>query len=157
MRSPARSVEEYLGSLPADRRVALAAVRNVVLDSLPAGYEEGVQYGMITYFVPFSRLPETYNGQPLGYISLGSQKHHLALYLMGVYGDERIKRRLREGFEKAGKRLDMGKSCLRFKQLDDLPLDVIGEIVAAVPIDEFIKQYEQSRRRQTEKGSKTID
>jgi hypothetical protein len=139
------TVEEYLGKLPADRRGAIAKVREVVNANLPAGYEEGIQYGMISWYIPLSRFPETYNGYPLAIASLGSQKSHMALYLMGVYGNPGIDSWFRGAFAKAGKKLDMGKSCVRFKTLDALPLDVIGETIRRVPVEAFLQQYEDAR------------
>ena len=146
-RSTAATVEQYLDELPADRRSVLSAVRDVILANLPAGYEEGMNWGAITYEVPLSRYPKTYNGQPLSYASLAAQKNYYALYLMGVYGDHgEPARLLKDGFAQAGKKLDMGKSCVRFKKLEDLPLDVIGRVVASTPPDAFIAQYEQARK-----------
>ena len=141
----AQTVREYLAGLPADRRAAISAVRKVIRDHLPQGYEEGMLYGMISYYVPLSRYPETYNGQPLTVASLGSQKSHMALYLMCVYGDRELERWFAAAFRKAGKKLDMGKSCVRFRSLDDLPLDVIGQVIAKTTVDDFIAGYERSR------------
>ena len=145
MPSDATTVEDYLAGLPDDRRAALAAVRRVVLDNLPAGFDEVVQYGMISYVVPLSRYPTTYNGQPLAVASLANQKRHMALYLMGVYGDEGNQAWLREQWAATGKKLDMGKSCLRFRRLDDLDLGIVGAAIARTPVDTFIDQYERSR------------
>ena len=139
---PATSVDEYLATLPAERRAVVAAVRNVVRKRLPKGYEERPAWGMIAYEVPLSRCPETYNGKPLCFAALAAQKNHYALYLMGVYMNPVLTKRLQEGFKRAGKTLDMGKSCVRFKSLDDLALDVLGDVVAAVPIDTFIDRYQ---------------
>ena len=141
----ATTVEEYLGKLPADRRQAIAKVREVVNANLPAGYEEGIQYGMISWYIPLARYPVTYNGQPLAIASLASQKSYMALYLVGVYGNPGIDSWFRAAFAKAGKKLDMGKSCVRFKTLDALPLDVIGETIRRVPVEAFLEQYEDAR------------
>ena len=141
----AATVDGYLAKLPADRREAIAKVREVVSDNLPDGFEEGVQYGMISWYVPLARYPDTYNGQPLAIASLASQKGHMALYLLGVYGDEALAAWFRDAFAKAGKKLDMGKSCVRFKSLDALPLDVIGEVIRRVPLDAFLAKYEEVR------------
>jgi hypothetical protein len=100
---------------------------------------------MLTYVVPLSRYPTTYNKQPLAYVALAAQKHHYALYLSGVYGDPAQAAALREGFAGAGKKLDMGKSCVRFKRLDDLALDAVRAAVASTPPEAFIAQYEASR------------
>ena len=141
----APTVEAYLAKLPADRRAAIAKVRDVVNANLPAGYEEGVQYGMISWYVPLSRFPETYNGQPLAVASLASQKSYMALYLMSVYGHQELAAWFRGAFAQAGKKLDMGKSCVRFKSIEALPLDVIGETIRRVPVDAFLGYYEDAR------------
>jgi uncharacterized protein YdhG (YjbR/CyaY superfamily) len=133
------SVAEYLASLPADRRAEIERVRGVVKRNLPAGYEEGVGFGMICYSVPLSAYRDTYNKQPLMYAALASQKNYLSLYLMSVYGDNQLDRQLRAAFAAEKKKLDMGKSCIRFKRADDLPLDAIGDVVAAVPMDRWIE------------------
>ncbi len=145
MQSRAATVEAYLAELPEDRRAALAEVRATILDHLPEGYEEGMQYGMIGYFVPLERYPETYNGQPLSVAALANQKNYMALYLMGVYAERDAW--FREEYRKRGKRLDMGKSCVRFRSLDDLPLDLVGEVIARTSVEDFIRLYEESRRR----------
>jgi Domain of unknown function (DU1801) len=145
MKSTASSVQEYLDELPADRRAVVSAVREVVLQHLPAGYREAMGYGMITYEIPLGEYPNTYNKQPLAYLALAAQKHHYSLYLMAVYENNEEEARLREGFRKARKKLDMGKSCVRFRKLEDLPLDLIGEIVASTPPAKFVAIYEMSR------------
>ena len=145
--SKAPTVTAYLTSLPPERRKVIAAVRSVIRKNLPAGYKESMGYGMICYSVPLSRYPGTYNGQPLCYAALAAQKGYCSLYLMGVYGDAAQAKAFREGFKKAGKKLDMGKSCVRFKTTDDLALDVIGRAIAATPVDDFIASYERAHRR----------
>jgi len=143
--SAAATVEEYLSELPPERRAELSRVREVIRRNLPKGYVEGMGYGMIGYTLPLERYPDTYNGQPLCYAGLAAQKSHCAVYLMGAYADPKVEKAIRDGFKKAGKKLDMGKSCIRFKAADDLPLDVIGKAVAAVPPEAFVKQYEKAR------------
>ena len=135
----AKTVAEYIASLPEDRRGAIKTVRAVVKKNLPAGYKEGVDYGFIGWTVPLSVYPDTYNGQPLCYAALANQKNHMALYLMAAYAEGPIKQRLVKGFRAAGKKLDMGKSCIRFKSLDDLPLDVIAEVAAALPMKKYVE------------------
>ncbi|HET7520442.1 MAG TPA: DUF1801 domain-containing protein [Candidatus Limnocylindria bacterium] len=144
-RSTASTPEEYLAELPRDRREAISAVRDVILRNLPEGFREGMAFGMIGYYVPLERFPDTYNGQPLGLAALASQKGHMALYLNSVYGDLDTRRWFRERYAESGKRLDMGKSCLRFRRLDDLPLDVIGETIARVDVDHYVAQYRAAR------------
>lgn len=142
--SKAKSVEDYLAELPEDRRQAIAAVRKVILKNLPKGYEETMQYGMISYVVPLEKYPDTYNKQALAIASLASQKNYMTLYLMCVYGNTETW--FKKRYEASGKKLDMGKSCVHFKKLDDLALDVIGETIARTPLSTFIKQYEESRK-----------
>lgn len=139
------TIDEYLASLPEDRRVAISRVRETVNANLPAGYEEGLQYGMIGWYVPLSRYPDTYNGQPLAVANLGSQKNHMAIYLTSVYGDPALEKWFRDAYAAAGKKLDMGKSCVRFTSLDALPLDVIGETIGKVSVEAFLARYEAVR------------
>ena len=143
--SRAETVEAYLRSLPPDRKAALEAIRKVIRKNLPRGFEEGMQYGMIGYYVPLSRYPDTYNGQALGIAGLASQKGYMSLYLMGVYGDPKLKAWFERAYREAGKKLDMGKSCVRFKKLEDVPLDVIGQTIAQVDVERFIATYEAAR------------
>ena len=145
--STAKTPAAYLKELPAERRREVARVRQVVRKHLPDGYREAMNFGMITYEVPLRRYPDTYNKQPLCYAGIAAQKNHLSLYLMPVYGDPKAAARLKEAFKKAGKKLDMGKSCIRFKTADDLPLEAIGQLVAAVPVDRYIAYAESARRR----------
>jgi hypothetical protein len=145
MRSDAATVEGYLAELPDDRRAAIGAVRDTVNARLPAGFVEAMQYGMISWTVPLERYPTTYNGQPLALVSLANQKRHMALYLMGVYGDPDEAAWFKERWQATGKKLDMGKSCVRFRKVDDVPLEVVGDAVARVSVDDFIAQYEASR------------
>ena len=151
MKSDAATVEEYLASLPEDRREAIDAVRAVVLERLPDGYEECMSFGMIAWVVPLSRYPDTYNKQPLALASLASQKRHLALYLNNVYSDPDTREWFTSAYATSGKRLDMGKSCVRFKRLDDLPLDLIGQAIARTSVDDFLAFYEAARSK-TKRG-----
>jgi hypothetical protein len=146
-RSSATTVEHYLAELPAERRDVVSAVRDVVRRNLPRGFQERMNWGMISYELPLERYPNTYNGQPLSYAALAAQKNYYALYLMNAVQDSEQEAFLRDAFRKAGKKLDMGKSCLRFKRLDDLPLDAIARVVASTPPEKFIAQYEASRSR----------
>jgi uncharacterized protein DUF1801 len=145
VRSDASTVAEYASALPADRRETFEAVRGVILEHLPDGFVETMEFGSPSYVVPLERYPDTYNGHPLPLASLASQKRHLALYLMGVYGDEGTATWFRERWAETGKRLDMGKSCVRFRRLDDLPLDLVGEAIGRLSLDEFVALYERSR------------
>ena len=137
--------DEYIAALPDDRREAVSEVRRVIRDHLPDGYAEGMAYGMIGWYVPLETYPDTYNGQPLGLASLASQKHHIALYLNNVYGDAELEAWFRDRWGQTGKKLDMGKSCVRFRRLEDIPLEVIGETIAKSDLDAFLAHYEQAR------------
>ena len=143
--STAQTVDDYLLQLPAERRAVVAAVRDLVNAHLPAGYVEAMAYGMIGWGIPLSRYPDTYNGQPLGYVGLAAQKNGYSLYLNGVYSDPATEQALRDAYARAGRKLDMGKSCLRFKSLEGLLLDEVARIVASTPVDGFIAQYERAR------------
>ena len=147
MRSEAVTVEEYLAILPQDRRDAISAVRSVILERLPDGYEEEMRWGMISYEVPLEIQPDTYNGKPLMYAALASQKRHMAVYLSGVYADPEAREDFEQAYRATGKRMDMGKSCVRFRRLDDLPLEVIGEAIARYPVNAFVDLYHRARRR----------
>ena len=132
-------------------------MRHVILDSLPKGYEERMQYGMIGYVVPHSLYPAGYHcdpSQPLTYAMLGSQKNHMALYLMTVYGDPATEQWFRKAYEAAGKKLDMGKSCVRFKKLEDVPLEVIGQVIGRTPIKNYIGHVEKLLERRPAKRKK---
>ena len=147
VKSKASTVEEYISELPEERINDIKAVRNLIIENLPKGYVETMQYGMITYVIPIDRYPNTYNGLPLGYISLASQKNYMALYLMNVYSNKEIESNFKNRYIASGNKLDMGKSCVRFKKLKDLPLDLIGETIAMTSVDDFISVYEKSRNR----------
>lgn len=147
MQSQAATVEQYLSELPEDRRAALQAIREVILKHLPTGYAEGMQYGMIGYFVPHSRYPAGYHcdpRQPLPFGGLASQKNHMAVYLMGLYGNSAAEAAFRAAWTKTGRKLDMGKCCIRFKRLEDVPLEVLGNTVAAMSVDKYIAAYEKA-------------
>jgi uncharacterized protein YdhG (YjbR/CyaY superfamily) len=144
MKSAATTVREYLAKLPADRRAALEAVREVILKNLDRDYEEGIQYGMIGYYVPHSVFPAGYHcdpKQPLPFIGLASQKNHLSLYFTAIYGQGDQEQKFRERWARTGKKLDMGKSCIRFKKAEDLALDVIGQTIKGLPAKKYIQTY----------------
>jgi hypothetical protein len=157
MQSKAQTVEDYLRSLPPDRRAAIGAVRAVIRKNLDPSYEEGMQYGMIGYYVPHRVYPKGYHcdpRQPLPFAALASQKNYMSLYLMSVYcgcvadspGD-RHAQWFREAWAKTGKKLDMGKACIRFRKIDDVPLDLIGEAIRRVPASAYIQFCEASLAR----------
>jgi hypothetical protein len=148
MKSQATTVEAYLAALPEDRRAAIEAVRRVILDNLDGGYEEGIQYGMIGYYVPHRVYPAGYHcdpKQPLPFAALASQKGYMSLYLMSIYGHEALRSWFEKSWVEAGKKLDMGKSCVQFKTLDDLALGVVGEAIRRVPARTYIESVESAR------------
>ena len=160
MKSDAKTVDEYLKSLPPDRREAIGAVRKIILANLPKGYEERMTYGMIGYVVPHSIYPKGYRcdpAMPLPFANLGSQKNYMALYLMNVYGDAETERWFRKAWEGAGKKLDMGKACVRFKSLGDVPLEVVGQVIARTPVANYIARVESTwnapRKTRPSRGS----
>ena len=145
--SSATTVEGYLAELPPERAGVLRAVRDVILERLPPGYEETMNWGMISYELPLARYPDTYNGQPLGVLALAAQKRHYSLYLNAAYASSELLGQLRAAYAEAGIKFDMGKSCLRFRDLSGIDLDAIGDIVASVPPERYIAMYEASRAR----------
>jgi len=147
VRSAAKTPAEYLKSLPADRRAAIAAVRDVVNQHIPAGYQEAMNWGGITWEVPLSRFPKTPNGQPLCYVSLAAHKNFCTLYLMGAHSNSAQYLSLEQAFAKSGKKFDMGKSCLHFTQAQDLELEAIGKVIASYTPEQWIAVMERSRRR----------
>lgn len=146
-RSKASTVDAYLDELPADRRAIGVALRQLIRKHLPKGYVEAISWGMPSYEVPLSRHADTYNGQPLAYVAFAAQKNGWSLYLMDLTVDAAGEAALRKAFAAAGKKPDLGKSCLRFRTLDDLPLAAIGELVAATPVADFIARHERARQR----------
>lgn len=147
MRSNSEIVAQYLDEIPPDRREALEVVRETILEHLPDGYVETMNWGMICYEVPLEIEPDTYNGKPLMYAALASQKKHMAVYLSGVYGDDDLRETFEEEYRATGKRMDVGKSCVRFRTLDDLPLDLIGKAIGAFSVDEFVVMTERLRAK----------
>jgi hypothetical protein len=138
---------EFVAQLPAARRREVERVRAVVRKNLPDGYEEAVVKGMLVWQVPLEVYPDTYNGHALWYAALAAQKNYLSLYLMMAYADPRQTRQLKDGFMAAGKKLDMGKSCVHFTSADDLALDVVGDVVASTPMERWIAIAKAARRR----------
>jgi uncharacterized protein YdhG (YjbR/CyaY superfamily) len=142
------SVDAYLASLPDDRRAVISAVRDTILKNLPDGYTERIQYNMIGYAVPHTIYPAGYHcnpAEPLPFISLASQKNHMAIYMFCLYTDASAVDAFVDAWTKTGKKLDMGKSCVRFKRIEDVALDVIGDTVKRVPVEKFIAAYEAAR------------
>lgn len=145
MQSNATNIESYLAELPEERRKAIETVRQVILDNLPAGYEEVMNWGMITYQVPLDKYPDTYNGKPLMYAALASQKNHMSVYLTGIYMQESDRQAFEDAYRQTGKHYDVGKSCVRFRKLDDLPLELIGQSIAACQMPDFIRRVKEAQ------------
>jgi uncharacterized protein YdhG (YjbR/CyaY superfamily) len=153
MKSEALTVEEYLSELPPERRESIKTVRRTILDHLPEGYEEVMNWGMITYQVPLEVYPDTYNKKPLLYAALANQKNHMAVYLTGIYMDEDLNQDFERAYRATGKRYDVGKSCVRFKKLEDLPLELIGESIQAMEMKEFVERTKDLSTRKSRKSS----
>ena len=143
--SNVKTPAQYIASLPADRAKTIATVRALVNKHMPPGYEECLVWGTIGWAIPLSRYPDTYNKQPLTYVALSSQKNFCSLYLMSAYGSSSHLEQLKAAFKAAGKKLDMGKCCVHFQSPDDLPLEAIGNLIAAISSEKWIEIYEQSR------------
>lgn len=157
MQSKATTVARYLDELPDDRRKIVETLRKIIRANIDKDVEEGMQYGMISYYIPHRVFPRGYHAdpkQPLPYIGLASQKNHLALYMGFWYNDGAMEKLLRAGFAKAGKKVDLGKSCLRFRKLDDLDLDVITAAVRLMGSTEYVQLYLASVGPDAWKGKK---
>ncbi len=141
----AATVSAYLSALAPDERADIARVRTVIRKNLPKGYQEAVQWGMICYTIPLSRYSDTYNGQALCYAALAAQKNYHSVYLMNVYGDRDTEKWFRARYKASGRKPNMGKSCVRFRHADDLPLDLIGEAIARTSVEDYIDLYAASR------------
>ncbi|HYG78033.1 MAG TPA: DUF1801 domain-containing protein [Planctomycetota bacterium] len=156
--SKAKTVDAYLKELPAERAAVVSTIRKLILKDLPAGYQEVMNWGMISYEVPLAVYPDTYNKQPLIYMALAAQKNYYALYAMCEYPVENKDSWLAEEFKKAGKKLDMGKCCIRFKSLDDIPLHTVGKLAARMPMEKYVAYMKEilavPRRSRKPAGSK---
>ncbi len=145
-KSPTRTPDAFLASLPSQIAAELREVRRVVRHHLPTGYQEAVRKNMIVWEVPLERYSDTYNGHPLWYAALAWEKRCLSLHLMPVYGSKPLQEKLEAGFKAAGKKLDMGKACIRFRAVKDLALDVVGEVVGSTPLDRWVEIAKSARR-----------
>ncbi len=157
MQSKASTVALYLAELPDERRKDLEVVRQVILKNLDKDYEEGIQYGMIGYYVPHRLYPAGYHcdpKQPLPFACLASQKNYMSLYLMCVYGESNLTRWFQQAWAETGKKLDMGKACVRFKNSEDLALDVIAEAIRRVPAQKYVDHCEAARKTTTKQSPK---
>lgn len=151
MQYKANTVEEYIEQIPEERKAPIRKLREIILANLPKGFEEGINYNMIGYYVPHSKYPDGYHcnpKDPLPFMNLASQKNFIALYNMGIYADEKILNWLTEEYPKHCKyKLDMGKSCIRFKKMDAIPYELIGELASKITPDEWIKLYENNIKK----------
>ena len=154
MQSSAPTASTYLQSLPPDRPAALRAVRAVIRKNLPAGYKEAMNWGMVTYQVPLRTFPDTYNGRPLMYAALASQKNYMVVYLTGIYTSPAKYEAFKKAYKATGKRWDVGKSCVRFRALDDLPLELIGTTIASIPLDAFVQQFTKGRATRSKRSTR---
>jgi len=152
MKSNAKTIQGYLEEMPSERRKAIEEVRETILENLPSGYEEALNWSMITYQVPLEVYPDTYNKKPLMYAALANQKNHMAVYLTAIYMDEKLSQDFELSYKKTGKRYDVGKSCVRFRKLEDLPLELIGESIAAIDMDEFVQRTKGLSSRKAKKN-----
>lgn len=149
MQSNAKTVEQYLRELPEDRRLTISAVRNVILQNLDNDFEEGMQYGMIGFYVPHSIFPPGYHcdpAQPLPFVCLASQKNYMSLYLMSIYMGQ-TEDEFRRAWLKTGKKLDMGKSCIRFKKLEDVALNVVADVIRNITAKRFVARYQEEMQK----------
>jgi uncharacterized protein YdhG (YjbR/CyaY superfamily) len=151
MQSKATTPEQYLSELPEDRKEAMLKLRKAIKENLPQGFEEVISYGMLGYVVPHSIYPSGYHCDPklpLPFINLASQKNFIALYHMGIYADKNLESWFVSEYPKHVKtKLDMGKSCIRFKKMDDIPFDFIGELATKVTVEDWISNYEKAFRK----------
>lgn len=143
VQSKASTVADYLAELPAEQHAEVSAVRDVILANVPDGYVEGMLWGMITWYVPLEVSGPTYNKQPLSYVALAAQKRYCSVYLTTVMGSG--EESFRSRYAATGKKLDMGKSCIRFKRASDLALDVIGEEIARLSVEDFLDWHDAAR------------
>ena len=151
MQSKASSVEEYISQLPQERKEVITRLRRTILENIPDGFEEAISYGMIGYVVPHSLYPAGYHvdsSLPLPFINIASQKNHVALYHMGIYSNETLLNWFTKEYSNQCKyKLDIGKSCLRFKHFDDIPYALIGELCKKISTSDWIQAYEKTRSR----------
>lgn len=151
MQSKAANVEDYIKELPEDRQTGFKKLRSVIKKNLPKGYKEVMQYGMISYVVPHSLYPAGYHCTPelpLPFLSIASQKNFIAVYHMGIYSDPTLLKWFTTEFGKQSKKkLDMGKSCIRFKKAEDIPFDLIGELSGKMTVEDWVEKYEKMKNK----------
>ncbi len=146
-----KTVAEYIASLTPEQATVIRKMRAMIRKNLPRGYQESMDWGIISYVIPISRYPSTYNRQPLAYLALGAKKNYFSLHLMACYGNPTLMKKFESAYRKSGKQLDMGKACLRFKKIEDLPLELIADTIASVSVEDFIRWYELIRNSDEKK------
>jgi hypothetical protein len=146
-----KTVAEFLDALPAEKREVAEEVIGLVRKNIPKGYAEEMSLGFVTWSVPLSVFPDTYNGQALWYVAFNTTKAGLSLYLMSVYGSKEREAAFTAAYKKAGKKLDMGRACLRFKSMDDLVLPAVKDAIKSMPMKKYVEEYRESRKK-TKKG-----
>lgn len=155
MNTKAETVKDYLDALPEERRVPLEKLRKTILEHLPQGYEETLSHDMIGYVVPLKTYPQGYHaaaGEPLPFLSLASQKNHIALYHMGLYAKPKLEEWFREEYSnRVTPKLDMGKSCIRLKKMEEIPYELIGELAEKISVEEYIEAYEEVMKSRKKK------
>ena len=151
MQSKATTVADYIEELPEDRKVAIKELRKVILKNLPKGFKEEMSYGMMGYVVPHSKYPAGYHCNPklpLPFMNIASQKNFIAIYHMGIYADQKLLKWFTEEYPKhITTKLDMGKGCMRFKKLDQIPYKFIGELVSKITPEKWIEMYEKNLKK----------
>ena len=147
----ASTPDEYIAQIPEDRKAAMQKLRQVILDNLPQGFEEGMNYNMIGYYIPHSVYPHGYHCNPklpLPFMNIASQKNSINVYHMGIYANEDLNNWFVEAYKKqSAKKLDMGKSCMRFKKVEDIPFELIGELAGKISAEEWITYYETAIKK----------
>jgi hypothetical protein len=149
------SVQEWLASVPPERKAAINAVRKAVNKRLPKGYKEIVDWGMLAWVVPLATLPDTHNGRPLVLAALGAHRKLMTIYLMSIYSDTGIRKDFVTAYKQSGKKLDMGGCCVHFKRLEDMPLDLVEKTIARVTVGPYVEQYQNTRTRKPVKRKTT--
>jgi hypothetical protein len=151
MTSDAKTPAQYIKELPEDRKLPMTTLRNIITKNLPDGFKEGMSYGMICYAIPHSLYPDGYHcdpKQPLPFLSIASQKNFVAVYHMGIYADPVLMKWFLDAYPKHTiTRPDMGKSCIRFKKMENIPYQLIGELAGKMTANEWITLYEQNLRK----------
>lgn len=151
MQYEAKTVDDYISQIPEDRKDPINKLRQVILENIPKGFEEGINYKMIGYYVPHSKYPDGYHCDPklpLPFMNLASQKNFIAVYHSGIYADKKIMDWFLKEYPKhSDRKLDMGKSCIRFKKMEDIPYDLIGKLASKMTVDQWIETYEANVKK----------